>query len=105
MHVIDDWPSLPLEQWGGTYHTLHMWTQIIGKIRRGLAPLRNHWWNEALYVNTRGLTTRRFPITIVSSNFNSTSLITGWFCKHPTGRNARLLWRETLPKIISVRIS
>ena len=56
-----DWPSLPLEEWEDTYHTLHMWTQIVGKIRLGLAPLQNHWWNVALYVNTRGLTTSPIP--------------------------------------------
>src|ERR1041385_6564657 len=55
------WPALPLEEWEDTYHTLHMWTQIIGKIRLGLAPLQNHWWNAALYVNTRGLTTSPIP--------------------------------------------
>ena len=56
-----DWPSLPLEEWEDTYQTLHMWTQIVGKIRLGLAPLQNHWWNVALYVNTRGLTTSPIP--------------------------------------------
>src|SRR6476646_7648334 len=56
-----DWPSLPLEEWQDTYHTLHMWTQIVGKIRLGLAPLQNHWWNVALYVNTRGFTTSPIP--------------------------------------------
>jgi hypothetical protein len=56
-----DWPDLPLEEWQDTYHTLHMWTQIVGKIRLGLAPLQNHWWNAALYVNTRGLTTSPIP--------------------------------------------
>jgi uncharacterized protein DUF5996 len=56
-----DWPALPLEEWEETYHTLHMWTQIVGKIRLGLAPLQNHWWNVALYVNTRGLTTSPIP--------------------------------------------
>jgi hypothetical protein len=56
-----DWPALPLEEWEDTYHTLHMWTQIVGKIRLGLAPLQNHWWNVALYVNTRGLTTSPIP--------------------------------------------
>ena len=56
-----DWPELPLEEWEDTYHTLHMWTQIVGKIRLGLAPLENHWWNVALYVNTRGLTTSPVP--------------------------------------------
>jgi len=52
-----DWPVLPLGEWEGTYHTLHMWTQIVGKIRLGQAPLQNHWWNAALYVSARGLTT------------------------------------------------
>ena len=56
-----DWPELPLKEWEDTYHTLHMWTQIVGKIRLGLAPLQNHWWNAALYVNTRGLTTSPIP--------------------------------------------
>ena len=56
-----DWPDLPLAEWEPTYRTLHMWTQIVGKIRLGLAPLQNHWWNVALYVNTRGLTTSPIP--------------------------------------------
>jgi uncharacterized protein DUF5996 len=56
-----DWPELPLQEWQDTYHTLHMWTQIVGKIRLGLAPLQNHWWNAALYVNARGLTTSAIP--------------------------------------------
>ena len=56
-----DWPALPLEQWEATYRTLHMWTQIVGKIRLALTPLQNHWWNTALYVNTRGLTTSPIP--------------------------------------------
>jgi hypothetical protein len=55
------WPALPLEGWEDTYHTIHMWTQIVGKVRLGLAPLQNHWWNAALYVNTRGLTTSPIP--------------------------------------------
>ena len=55
------WPALPLEEWEPTYRTLHMWTQIVGKIRLTLAPLQNHWWNVALYVNTRGLTTSPIP--------------------------------------------
>ena len=51
------WPPLPLAEWKDTYDTLHMWTQIVGKIRLALAPLENHWWNTTLYVNSRGLTT------------------------------------------------
>jgi len=56
-----DWPALPLEQWEATYHTLHMWTQIVGKIRLMLTPLQNHFWNVALYVNARGLATSPIP--------------------------------------------
>jgi hypothetical protein len=55
------WPSLPLEAWKDTYATLHMWTQIVGKIRLRLTPLLNHWWNVPLYVNSRGLTTSPIP--------------------------------------------
>ncbi len=53
----DPWPSLPLAEWQGTYDTLHMWTQIAGKIRLALSPRINHWWESALYVTPRGLTT------------------------------------------------
>jgi hypothetical protein len=59
--VGDFWPELPLREWEDTYHTLHMWTQIVGKIRLSFAPLQNHWWNAALYVNTRGLSTSPIP--------------------------------------------
>jgi hypothetical protein len=55
------WPALPLEEWEDTYHTLHMWTQIVGKIRLTLTPLQNHWWNVPLYVNSRGLSTSPIP--------------------------------------------
>lgn len=51
------WPALPLSKWKETYATLHMWTQIVGKIRLALTPMQNHWWNTALYVSPRGLTT------------------------------------------------
>ena len=56
-HDEPAWPPLPLEQWKDTYATLHMWTQIVGKIRLALTPLLNHWWNVPLYVTARGLTT------------------------------------------------
>jgi len=55
------WPALPLNEWEDTYHTLHLWTQIVGKIRLELTPLVNHFWNVALYVSTRGLTTSPIP--------------------------------------------
>jgi hypothetical protein len=55
------WPALPLDSWKDTCATLHMWTQIVGKIRMRLTPLINHWWNVPLYVTARGLTTSRIP--------------------------------------------
>ena len=55
------WPELPLEEWKDTYETLHMWTQIIGKIRLALTPRQDHWWNTTLYVTPRGLTTSEMP--------------------------------------------
>jgi len=55
------WPALPLDSWQDTYGTLHMWTQIVGKVRLALTPLVNHWWNVPLYVGARGLTTTRIP--------------------------------------------
>jgi|SRR5581483_3035251 len=57
----DIWPELPLNKWQDTYATLHMWTQIVGKIRLAQTPLINHWWNVALYVTPRGLTTSAIP--------------------------------------------
>jgi len=55
------WPALPLSEWADTYATLHMWTQIVGKVRLALSPLVNHWWEVPLYVSARGLTTSPIP--------------------------------------------
>ena len=55
-------PPLPLEEWEATKDTLHLWTQIVGKTRLALMPMRNHWWNVTLYPSARGLTTRRMPV-------------------------------------------
>jgi len=57
-----DWPTLPaLDAWEDTYTTVHMWTQIVGKIRLGLFPAVNHCWGCTLYVTSRGLTTMPMP--------------------------------------------
>jgi hypothetical protein len=55
------WPELPTASWRETYSTLHLWTQIIGKIRLVRAPWLNHSWHVALYVTARGLTTSPIP--------------------------------------------
>ncbi len=52
---------MPLEAWQDTYSTLHMWTQIVGKVRLAQSPLVNHWWEVPLYVSARGLTTSAIP--------------------------------------------
>ncbi|MDQ2851039.1 MAG: DUF5996 family protein [Actinomycetota bacterium] len=55
------WPALRVQYWTDTRNTLHMWTQIVGKIRMAHAPLVNHWWQVTLYVSPRGLTTSSIP--------------------------------------------
>jgi len=55
------WPALPLSSWNDTRATLHMWTQIVGKVRLALTPKVNHWRNVPLYVTSRGLTTSLRP--------------------------------------------
>lgn len=55
------WPALPIREWSATRETLHLWTQVAGKVRLALAPHINHWWEVALYVNSRGLTTSAIP--------------------------------------------
>jgi hypothetical protein len=49
------WPDLPLEAWSETCDTLHLWTQIAGKVRMAATPLVNHWWNVTFFVTSRGL--------------------------------------------------
>jgi hypothetical protein len=51
-------PALPLEEWERTKDTLHLFAQIVGKVRLACAPPRNHWWHSTLYLDARGLTTR-----------------------------------------------
>src|SRR5918911_5020862 len=58
---LEVWPSLPLEEWEDTRATLHMWTQVVGKVRLAQTPVVNHWWNVPLYVTARGLTTSAMP--------------------------------------------
>jgi hypothetical protein len=55
------WPSLPYEEWKDTYATLHMWTQVVGKVALALAPPLNHSWAVALQITARGLATRPLP--------------------------------------------
>jgi hypothetical protein len=56
-----DWPPLPLDGWRDTYATLHMWSQIVGKIALARTPLMNHFWNVAMLITPRGLATQPLP--------------------------------------------
>jgi hypothetical protein len=55
------WPALPLAAWSDTQATLHLWMQMVGKLRLALSPRVNHWWEVPLYVSACGLTTSAIP--------------------------------------------
>ncbi|MGA9814646.1 MAG: DUF5996 family protein [Terriglobales bacterium] len=57
----ESWPALPIGAWQDTCATLHMWTQIVGKVRLAQSPLINHWWEVPLYISAHGLTTSAIP--------------------------------------------
>ncbi|HEV2580148.1 MAG TPA: DUF5996 family protein [Ktedonobacteraceae bacterium] len=57
----EGWPARPYEAWRDTCQTLHLWTQIVGKVRMELSPFLNHWWHVTFYVTPRGLTTSSIP--------------------------------------------
>lgn len=57
----ETFPALPLSEWEESKQTLHLYSQIVGKIRKELTPHKNHWWHVPLFVTTRGLGTRTIP--------------------------------------------
>ena len=62
VHKVDEWPALPYEEWRDTRDTLHMYTQVMGKLRLALSPFEPEWANVPLYVSARGLTTSSIPV-------------------------------------------
>lgn len=66
---VDSFPSLPFKEWEDTKVTLHLFTQIVGKIRMELAPRLNHWWHVPFYVSSCGLTTS--PVPFGAMNFET----------------------------------
>ena len=69
------WPALPLKSWVDTCRTLHLWTQVVGKIRTALTPWLNYSWHVVLYVSDLGFRLRRSRMRPVSSQSSSTSSI------------------------------
>ncbi len=57
----DRWPSLPVDEWADTRDTLHLYTQVVGKVRLANDPIWNQWWNATLYLTSGGLTTSLMP--------------------------------------------
>src|SRR5437588_4128336 len=58
----ENWPSLPYLDWKDTLDTLHMWMQIVGKLKLELVPFLNEWWQVGFTVTARGLTTATIPL-------------------------------------------
>lgn len=58
---LEPWPSLPLAEWSDTCATLHLWIQMVGKVRLALSPWINHSWHATLYITSNGLTTSPIP--------------------------------------------
>lgn len=61
LSIDERWPPLPFREWSATRETLHMWTQVIGKLKVELSPFQNHFWHTALHLTSRGLTTLPVP--------------------------------------------
>jgi len=68
--AAETWPALPIESWSDTRATLHMWTQVVGKVCLALTPLTNHYWNATFHLTPRGLTTP--PMTAGGGTFTIT---------------------------------
>jgi len=83
----DAWPELNWPDWQDTGDTLHRWIQIVGKVRMALSPMVNHWWQVALYVNSRGLTTS--PIPYGAGSFDVTFDFIGHILLIETSNGAR----------------
>ncbi len=60
-HAHDPWPALPFDAWADTCDTLHLWTQIVGKVALELRPFLNEWWQVAFQLTSRGMTTGNIP--------------------------------------------
>ena len=88
--------ELHLADWRATKDTLHLYCQVVGKVRLATTSPRNHWWNVPLYVDVRGLTTRRLHHGDTTSTSASTSSTTPWWSARPTGAARRFALHDGL---------
>jgi hypothetical protein len=87
------WPPLPLDAWRDTYATLHMWTQVIGKICLALTPLTNHFWNIAFQITPRGLTTPTMTVGTIAVTIGFDFIDHQLVIRTSDGRERRLALR------------
>jgi hypothetical protein len=88
--ALQPWPALPLEAWAETYATLHLWTQIVGKIRLTQSPWLNHCWNVPLYLTAHGLTTSPMPHGSRSFEIEFDFIDQALLVRSSDGRSARM---------------
>ena len=93
MTDTERWPSIPVADWQDTRDTLHLYTQVVGKVRLANEPRVNHWWNIPLYVSARGLTTSLMPHP-TGPAFQSTST-------SPTTASTSSRWPASVVRSIS----
>lgn len=110
----EKFPALPLAEWEATKDTLHLWTQIVGKIRLVKTPLVNHFWNVPLYVSARGLTTSAIPFENGVFEIEFDFIKHRLFIKTSEDRSATILlepksvadfYAETMQKLTSLGIN
>ena len=87
------WPALPYEEWKDTCATLHLWTQVVGKVRLAFTPWLNHSWHATLYVTSRGLTTSPIPFGRGSFNIEFDLVGHGLVIRASDGAEERLALR------------
>jgi hypothetical protein len=91
------WPALPYEDWKDTKQTLHRYAQMLGKLRMGLVPFRNHWWHVTLYVSARGLTTGPMPAGDVTVEVELDFVDHRLQVRTSEGRDAGFALRDRMP--------
>jgi hypothetical protein len=84
------WPALPLEEWSDTCDTVHLWTQIVGKVKLALAPFQNHYWHVGLTLSSRGLTTGAIHVPDGSFSIDFDFVDDELVMAHSSGRMARI---------------
>ena len=87
------WPALPYAEWKDTCTTLHLWTQVVGKIRLAFTPWLNHSWHATLHVSSRGLTTSPIPIGQRTFNIEFDLVDHGLVIRASDGAEERLALR------------